>query len=96
MTTNETKPARLQTGTVARVSGQQTLVVTISRLVRHPRYQKVLRRVTRLHVHDERAQCRQGDVVEVQPCRPISRTKHWRVVRVVKPASAAAGVEVPS
>ncbi|MEW6323996.1 MAG: 30S ribosomal protein S17 [Nitrospirota bacterium] len=80
-------------GTVVRQSGQKSVMVTVTRLVRHPRYQKVIRQVTRVRAHDERSQCRRGDQVEIQACRPISRTKRWRVVQVVKPAELA-GVEV--
>jgi small subunit ribosomal protein S17 len=76
-------------GTVVKPSGPKTVLVTASRLVRHPRYEKVLRQVTRIWAHDEQSRCRQGDLVEVQPSRPISRTKRWRVVRVIKSAPQA-------
>ena len=92
--TRAAKPQRTLVGTVAARPGQKSVVVAVRRLVRHPRYQKVLRQVTRVTAHDEQSRCRQGDLVEVQPSRPISRTKRWRVVRIIKPASAAGQVEV--
>jgi small subunit ribosomal protein S17 len=85
---------RALVGTVIKPSGPKTVMIAVPRLVRHPRYEKVMRRVTRLWVHDEQSQCRQGDLVEVQLSRPISRTKRWRVVRVIKsaPQTGAGGV----
>jgi len=90
--------ARTQTivGTVTKVSGQKTIVVTTSRRIRHPRYQKVVRQITSVKAHDGTSQCRQGDLVEVALTRPISRTKRWRVVRVVKPANALEAAGTPS
>ena len=56
------------------------------RLVKHPRYGKYIRRRTVCHVHDEQNESRQGDTVEIMETRPLSRTKHWRLVRVVTKA----------
>jgi len=64
----------------------KTIRVEVEYLVRHPKYGKYLRRVTKLLVHDEKQEARQGDVVEVMECRPVSKTKSWRLVRVVQPA----------
>jgi len=61
-------------------------IVTIEYLMRHPKYGKYLRRRTVLHAHDEKNECRLGDKVEVMECRPISKTKHWRLVRIVERA----------
>jgi small subunit ribosomal protein S17 len=81
-----------QVGTVVKLSGLKTVVVTVTRQIRHPVYLKVIRQVTRLKVHDEHAQCRAGDLVQVEAGRPLSRTKRWRVIRVIRKA-AAAGME---
>lgn len=62
--------------------------VEITRMVRHRLYGKYLRRRTRLLVHDEANECRQGDIVKVAQCRPISRNKSWRVVAVVRASGA--------
>jgi small subunit ribosomal protein S17 len=85
---------RALVGTVVKPSRSKTVMIAVARLVRHPRYEKVMRRVTRLWAHDEQSQCRQGDLVEVQPSRPISRTKRWRVVRIIKPAPQTGAGEV--
>ncbi|RKY11106.1 MAG: 30S ribosomal protein S17 [Planctomycetota bacterium] len=65
---------------------QKTRVVEVERLVKHARYGKYIRRRTRLHVHDENEDAREGDIVEVMQTRPLSKTKHWRLVRVVRRA----------
>lgn len=66
---------------------QKTLTVLVERQVKHPKYGKYIKRSTKLHVHDEENLGRQGDVVEIAPCRPLSKTKAWRLVRQVTPAS---------
>jgi small subunit ribosomal protein S17 len=65
--------------------------VEITRMVRHSLYGKYLRRRTKLLVHDEDNQCREGDVVRISQCRPISRRKSWRVVEIVGHDEASAG-----
>lgn len=64
--------------------------VEITRMVRHSLYGKYLRRRTKLLVHDEDNQCREGDVVRISQCRPISRRKSWRVVEIVGHDEASA------
>ncbi|MHC4981798.1 MAG: 30S ribosomal protein S17 [Planctomycetota bacterium] len=81
---------RGRTGTVASIAGDKTIGVVIENLVRHPRYGKYVRRRTRLAVHDPKGDASVGDVVEVVPCRPISKTKSWRLARVIRRASAEA------
>jgi small subunit ribosomal protein S17 len=80
------KSRRVRTGTVTSVGGDKTIRVVIENLVRHPRYGKYLRRRTKLAVHDAANAAGLGDVVEIAPCRPLSKTKSWRLVRVVRPA----------
>jgi small subunit ribosomal protein S17 len=70
----------------------KTRRVEIPRLVKHPRYGKYIRRRTVCHVHDEQNESRQGDTVEIMETRPLSKTKHWRLVRVVTKAPTAAPV----
>lgn len=74
---------RTATGIVARGPREKTIVVKSIRLVRHPKYHKYVRRVTTYMVHDESEQARPGDLVEIMATRPLSRTKHWRLARVV-------------
>lgn len=67
----------------------KTRTVVYSYQTRHPKYGKYLRRQTVLQVHDENNESRVGDVVDVVPCRPMSKTKTWRVLRVVERKSQA-------
>jgi small subunit ribosomal protein S17 len=62
----------------------KTVVVAISRVVRHPFYRKILRRVTKLKAHDEKNECKVGDRVRLIETRPISKDKHWRVVQIME------------
>jgi small subunit ribosomal protein S17 len=71
-------------GVVTSASRQKTIGVTVSYQVRHAKYGKYLRRQTVLHAHDEKSDAKLGDTVEVAECRPMSRTKHWRLLRVVR------------
>ena len=77
------------TGTVSSNSGIKSIRVTIEYKVKHPKYGKYMRRKTKLAVHDELDQCGVGDVVEITESRPYSKTKSWRVVRVVQKAAQA-------
>jgi small subunit ribosomal protein S17 len=68
-------------------SGDKSIKVGIDYVYKHPKYGKYLKRQTRLIVHDERNEAGLGDVVEVTECRPLSRTKNWRLVRILKKAA---------
>ena len=61
----------------------KTITVLVERQVQHPIYGKFIRRSTKVHAHDENNECRTGDMVVVEQCRPLSKTKTWRLVRVV-------------
>jgi small subunit ribosomal protein S17 len=61
----------------------KTVTVLVERLVKHELYGKYIRRSTKLHAHDEENACREGDVVRVSECRPLSKTKNWQVVEIV-------------
>jgi small subunit ribosomal protein S17 len=65
----------------------KTVTVLVERQVKHALYGKYIKRSTKLHAHDEQ-DCQEGDVVRVAECRPLSKTKNWRVVEVVSRASA--------
>lgn len=71
-------------GVVESDARDKTRKVVINYLAKHPKYGKYVRRRTVLHVHDEGNESHRGDRVEVAPCRPISKTKRWRLVRVVE------------
>jgi small subunit ribosomal protein S17 len=74
---------RVETGVVTSDKMNKTRRVEIPRLVKHPRYGKYIRRRTICHVHDEANQSHKGDTVEIMESRPLSKTKHWRLLRVV-------------
>jgi small subunit ribosomal protein S17 len=57
--------------------------VLIERKVKHPVYGKYIRRSTKLHIHDADNSCQDGDLVTIEQCRPVSRTKSWKLVAVV-------------
>ena len=76
-------------GEVASKSGNMTVKVILTRLQKHPKYGKILRRRTVAHVHDPNNQAQPGDTVEITKCRPISKTKTWRLVRIVENPAVA-------
>lgn len=80
-----------QAGTIRTLIGRvvsdkmdKSAVVLVERQVRHPLYGKYIRRSTKLHIHDENNECRQGDTVTIRQTRPVSRTKSWALVEVVE------------
>jgi small subunit ribosomal protein S17 len=75
---------RTVTGRVVSNRMDKTVTVLIERKVKHPIYGKYIRRSTKLHVHDEQNACREGDTVTIEQCRPLSRTKSWRLVDIVE------------
>ena len=83
-----------RTGLVVSDRMQKTVVVSIERMVMHPRYKKVLKRRTKVKVHDESNQCHVGDRVLIVECRPLSRDKRWRVSKVIERARLAAPANV--
>jgi small subunit ribosomal protein S17 len=73
-------------GVVVSSAMDKTIVVEVDTIKAHPRYKKVVRRSTKFHAHDERNQAKVGDIVRIVETRPLSRTKHWRLVEVVEAA----------
>jgi small subunit ribosomal protein S17 len=74
---------KTRVGVVTSDKRDKTIRVRVEALSRHRRYTKYVRSRTNLQVHDERGEAKEGDRVEVAECRPYSRTKHWRLVRVL-------------
>ena len=66
----------------------KSITVVIERRVKHPIYGKFVRKSTKVHAHDENNECKIGDVVIVEQCRPLSKTKSWRLVKLVERATA--------
>jgi small subunit ribosomal protein S17 len=77
---------KVLTGVVISKSGNKSIRVAIDYKVRHPKYGKYIKRRTKIGVHDEHNHSGVGDVIEIAGCRPISKTKNWRLVKVVKKA----------
>ena len=75
-------------GSVISARMNKSITVLVVRQFKHPLYKKYIRRSTRLHAHDEGNECREGDIVLVEQCRPISKTKSWRLVQVVERADS--------
>jgi small subunit ribosomal protein S17 len=72
------------TGTVVSSKMNKTIVVQVMRMVKHPLYGKYLRHYSRMYVHDADNQCQVGDVVKIQQTRPISKSKRWKLVAIVR------------
>lgn len=85
-----TKQARRQklVGVVSSAAGDKTIRVVVESLVKHPMYGKFMRRQAKLAAHDEKNVAAVGDTVEITTCRRISRTKAYRLLRVVKKSTA--------
>ncbi len=66
----------------------KTVTVLLERQVQHALYGKIIRRSTKVHAHDEVGECKEGDVVRIAECRPLSKTKNWRVVKIITRAQA--------
>ena len=82
----ERKRRKVLRGRVASDKMHKSVVVTIERLVKHPLYGKRIKRTTRYTAHDETNDCKEGDLVEIMETRPLSKTKRWRVIRVIERA----------
>ena len=82
----EPGPKKVRQGTVVSAGGDKTITVEIAVVRRHRTYEKVVRRTSRLHAHDEANQAQEGDVVRVVESRPLSRTKRWRLLEVLEKA----------
>jgi small subunit ribosomal protein S17 len=65
---------------------QKTVTVLVERRVKHRLYGKIITRSSRYHAHDEGKTCKEGDLVLIEECRPIARTKSWRVIQLVEKA----------
>jgi len=83
-----TKNQRTLTGRVVSNKMDKTITVMVERQVQHPLYKKFIRRRSKLHAHDEKNECGEGDLVMIEECRPLSRTKSWKLVKVVEKAVA--------
>lgn len=84
----ESKTGNRVVGRVVSNKGDKTITVLVERIERHPLYGKQLRRSTKLRAHDETNQCKEGDLVAIVETRPLSATKRFRLVEVLKSTGA--------
>lgn len=81
------KKKRTLTGKVVSNKPNKSVTVLVERKVKHPVYGKFVRRSTKYHVHDENNECNMGDTIVIEECRPISKTKSWRLVSIEERAA---------
>ena len=88
---SEEKPAAIEArvrravqGNVVSAKMDKSITVLVVRQFKHPLYKKYIRRSTRLYAHDESNDCKEGDTVLIEECRPLSKTKSWRVIQVLE------------
>ncbi|MEN6385673.1 MAG: 30S ribosomal protein S17 [Phycisphaerales bacterium] len=86
MADEQRKQRKTIRGTVVSRSGDKSIRIELNFKVRHPVYGKLVKRTTRLGVHDEKNEAGIGDLIEVIECRPMSKTKSWRLVQIVQKA----------
>jgi small subunit ribosomal protein S17 len=81
---SEQNANRTLQGRVVSDKMDKTVTVVVERKVKHPIYGKFVRRSTKVHAHDENNECQIGDVIVVEQCRPLSKSKTWRFVKLVE------------
>lgn len=92
MTANETATAnqsatkRTLQGVVTSSAGDKSATILIERRIKHPLYGKIVKRSTKIRLHDEANECKEGDTILIEECRPMSKTKSWKLVKIVEKA----------
>jgi len=87
---SQEKRQRTETGRVVSSKMNKTITIVVERKVKHPIYGKYIRRTSKFHAHDENNQCKEGDLVTIAECRPMSKSKSWRLVEIVEHAETIA------
>jgi len=82
----QTKVSRTIQGRVVSNKMDKSITVLVERQIQHPLYKKYIRRSSKIHAHDENNDCNEGDLVAIEQCRPLSKTKSWRLVDIVERA----------
>ncbi len=82
-------PRRVLQGVVVSDKADKTVTVLVKRRVMHPLYKKIIRRSKKYRAHDEDNRCKVGDMVQIQECRPIAKSKSWRVIDADADAASA-------
>ncbi len=93
MTTRKRGKKKTRLGIVVSDKMGKTVIVDVSRVYRHPLYDKVTRSASKCYVHDESEEAGSGDLVRIMECRPLSKLKRWRLVEVVKKHAAEEALE---
>ncbi len=84
---SEKGPARSASGTVISTIMDKTITVVVERRIKHPIYGKYIKRSKKIHAHDEKNQCQEGDLVTIEETRPISKTKSWKLSSIDRKAT---------
>ena len=92
MPSNVRNKRKERVGVVVSDKMNKTITVRVDWVTHHPTYKKILRRATKLKAHDEKNDAKLGDTVKIQETRPLSRTKRWRLVEIVKKAHISASL----
>lgn len=87
MTEQNKKIVRTLTGVVTSDKMEKSATVVVERRVQHPKYNKFVKRSSKFHIHDEKNDCREGDVVVIKEGRPMSKTKSWVLVEIKERAA---------
>lgn len=82
----ERKTRKEKTGIVVSNKMEKSIIVSVERRVKHPKYGKFVKLTSKFHAHDERNECNIGDTVSIMETRPLSKTKNWRLVQIVERA----------
>lgn len=77
-------PKKVYTGKVISDKMDKTVVVAVTRTLRHPLYGKTVRKIAKFKAHDEENKCKVGDRVEIIECRPLSKDKRWQVIKILE------------
>ena len=83
---------KVRVGTVVSNKMSKTIVVLVGRIVKHPKYQRIMRQTNRFKAHDETSSANVGDWVKIMETRPLSKDKRWRLVEILRRASTAPAV----
>ena len=87
MAKQEEKKIRTKSGVVTSNKMDQTVTVLLERKIKHPLYKKYVKKSTKIHAHDADNKCSEGDMVKIAECKPMSKTKSWKVVEIMKAAN---------
>ena len=85
-TASQAGTKRTLQGVVTSSAGDKSATIMIERKIKHPIYGKFIKRSTKIHLHDEANECNKGDTILIEECRPMSKTKSWKLVKIVEKA----------